>query len=771
MRVDLKRHVLRLAALATAGLVLAWGHAASAVPQIGYAYPAGGQRGTTFTVEVGGQGLRGVDAVRVSGTGVQATVVTVVPALSDEDLWKASQFLRDLVRRRWSARAMEAVKNADEPALPDHLWLRDLDTRTPAELERLRARLFDPRKQPNAQIAEQVIVAVTIAPDAVPGDRELRLAAPEGVSNPLCFQVGVLPEISEADFAGGPAARVLEVPVQLNGQITPGETDRVSLRLRQGLRLVIRLQARHLIPYLADAVPGWFQAVMALYGPDGREVAWNDDDGGDPDPTLLYEVPADGVYELAVHDAIYRGRDDFVYRIAVGELPLVTAIFPLGGREDVPLTVSVRGWNLPAETLSLDTQPGGEALRSVAVGADRGPCSPAVGYAVDTLPEGTETEPNDTASQAQEVAFPQVVNGRIGRPGDVDVFRFSGQAGQAFVAEVVARRLNSPLDSVLRLVDAEGTQIALNDDCKDPELGLLTHQADSSVRLTLPRAGVYRLYLADVQRQGGEAYAYRLRLRPAQPDVALRLVPSCINLRSGQTTSVLVQALRKDGFDGPIDLALLAAPEGCAVGNTQIPAGKNSVEMRFTAPQGAGRRVFPVRLEGRAEIAGVMVRRPVVAAEDMMQAFLWRFLVPQREVLVAVAGSRPLPTVWLPLVPGVRLASTSPVRIPLGGTARVEIAAPAALDDPSRTALAALRFRLGAACRGVTLQSARVEPTGVVLTLKADANTAWVGDVANAMVEASVEPPAGDRGDPLAGRLGPLSLGVLPPVPFEVVSP
>jgi hypothetical protein len=31
-------------------------------------------------------------------------------------------------------------------------------------------------------------------------------------------------------------------------------------------------------------------------------------------------------------DALYRGREDFVYRIAIGELPFVTDIFPLGGR-------------------------------------------------------------------------------------------------------------------------------------------------------------------------------------------------------------------------------------------------------------------------------------------------------------------------------------------------------------------------------------------------------------------------------------------------------
>ena len=154
-----------------------------------------------------------------------------------------------------------------------------------------------------------------------------------------------------------------------------------------------------------------------------------------------------------------------------------------------------------------------------------------------------------------------------------------------------------------------------------------------------------------------------------------------------------------------------------------------------------------------------------------MQAFLWRFLVPRQEFLVAVAGSRPVPTVWLPLVPGVRLASATPVRIPLGGTARVEIEAPQALADPERTALSSVRFRLGNQPRGVSLREATAGPAGVALTLKADPNSSLAGDAANAIVEAYAEPAAGKGGEPPAGRNSRVSLGVLPAIAYEVVQP
>ncbi len=762
---------VRLAAACFVALLMAWGGPGAAAPQIGYAYPAGGTRGATFIVEVGGQSLRDVDGVRVSGKGVHASVVEYVPPLTDEERDRTERFLRDLVRRRWSVSVMNRVaKETNETALPDHPWLREIDGKSPNELNRLRTRLFDPKSQPNVQIGEQVVIEVAIDADAQAGDRELRLASYEGLSNPLCFQVGTLPEFAEKDAGGGGAAPILQPPLLLNGQVAPGEVDRARLRARRGQKLVMCLQARRLIPYLADAVPGWFQATLALRGPDGAEVAWSDDYRFDPDPVLLYEVPADGVYKLEVRDAIYRGRDDFVYRLAVGELPFVTRVFPLGGQAGARTTAAIQGWNLPVETLPLDTSPGPAAIRLATVGRDQGFRS-EVCYAVNAPPEVTETEPNDTAGTAQPVAFPLTVNGRIGRPGDTDVFRFEGRSGQEFVAEVYARRLNAPLDSVLSLTDSNGTEVAFNDDHKDPEMGLLTHQADSYVRVKLPHDGAYRVTLSDAQNQGSEAHAYRLQLRPAQPDFALRLAPSCVNVQAGETAPFTAQVLRKDGFDGEVALALVDAPAGFALGNATIPAGTNVVAATLRAPPGVPRQVFPIRVEGRAVVGGVAVSHAGVAAEDMMQAFLWRFLVPRQELLVAVRGARSVPAVWRPLAPGFRVASPGPVRIPRGGAARVELAAPPVLPDDGRTPLATVQFRLCNRPRGVTFREASAGGAGVSLTLKADPNIALAGDTAYAIVEAFVTSAAESQDGPTANRTQRVALGVLPAIAYEIVQP
>ena len=51
---------------------------------------------------------------------------------------------------------------------------------------------------------------------------------------------------------------------------------------------------------MADAVPGWFQPVMAVYDAHGKEVAYDDDYRFKPDPVIFFEVPKDGEYLL--HD-------------------------------------------------------------------------------------------------------------------------------------------------------------------------------------------------------------------------------------------------------------------------------------------------------------------------------------------------------------------------------------------------------------------------------------------------------------------------------------
>ena len=83
----------------------------------------------------------------------------------------------------------------------------------------------------------------------------------------------------------------ITVPCTMNGQIAAGEVNRYRFQASKGQRLVISAKARELVPYVADGVPGWFQAVLRLRDANGKEVAYNDDFRFNPDPVHLFRGP------------------------------------------------------------------------------------------------------------------------------------------------------------------------------------------------------------------------------------------------------------------------------------------------------------------------------------------------------------------------------------------------------------------------------------------------------------------------------------------------
>ncbi|MCC6694763.1 MAG: PPC domain-containing protein [Candidatus Hydrogenedentes bacterium] len=723
--------------------------------------------------------MRGCDAVYVSGEGVRASVVEFVPPLRPLDKEQRDELTRRMKVAR-DARLAEpksagvgvppahvetapaAMEVAETVQLPNHPMLRDIENMSLRELQNLTNEIANYRKkQMNMQIAESVVIEVTIDAGAVPGDRELRIKTPAGLSNPLCFQVGTFAELCEEE-PNDPHAKALplpeapiELPVVLNGQVKPGDVDRFRFRAQQGQQLIIQVQARHLIPYLADAVPGWFQSTITLYDSAGREIATADDYQFDPDPVLQFEVPKTGEYTLEIHDAVYRGREDFVYRIAIGEQPFVTHIFPLGGPGNIETAASIDGWNLPVPRIALDTRPEGAGIRETALTTDVA-CSNTILYAVGSLPECAENEPNSEARSAQPITLPCIVNGRIVRPGDVDVFQFEGKAGAELVAEVVARRLNSSLDSLLRLTDASGNVVEWNDDHEDKGSGMLTHHADSYLRATLPGDGTYRLQLADSQGHGGKDFAYRLRVGPPLPDFALRITPSSINLRSGRATPICIYALRKDGFDGAIDVRVKDTLAGLTLDGGRIPSGCDQIRMTLTGPRDAVSQPWELHLEGVASIGGQTVVRPVLPAEDLMQAFLYRHLAPSQQLLATVEKSKFR-------VPPVRLASGETVRIALGGSAEVQVSV------PKSPLLASVQLELRDPPAGLSLDGVTPVQGGLAFHIRADAAAAKAGLVDNLIVEAFGEPPADAKeGKGPSAKRRP-SLGYLPAIPIEIV--
>ncbi len=318
-----------------------------------------------------------------------------------------------------------------------------------------------------------VQIALAVAPDAELGERDLRLVTPGGISNRVRFFIGALPEIKEVEPNNDRAkAQVLPaLPVLVNGQVLDNDRDNFRFAAKAGQTIVCDVQARSLLAYLPDTVPGFLDTCLTLLDSDGKVLASVDRFRHRPDSLLVYTIPKDGEYTLEICDVIYRGRADFIYRLSIGPFPYLTDVFPLGGQRKSTAQLELRGVGLPATSMSLFIPPDSPPLRLIGPVPGAIP-SNALPLAVGDEPEFRETEPNDTPAQANRVSVPVAINGRIQRPGDVDHFIVTAQANQLMVLDVRARRLDSPLDSFLSVMNPQGGVHAENDDFAGPAAGL-----------------------------------------------------------------------------------------------------------------------------------------------------------------------------------------------------------------------------------------------------------------------------------------------------------
>jgi len=639
---------------------------------IGYVYPAGGQTGTSFEVVLGGKGMQKVEDIRISGSGVQAAFVQHIANYKR----KLQEQLR-VVKQQNSGNAKQIEKSKERKfgPVPEHEIYTRLEELSTREFQQVAIKFqTKERVQRNRELDELVILRINIDPNARPGMRELRLLTRGGgASNPLRFMVNTLPEASEYepnDLKSPHASHMQTTPFIMNGQVMPGDEDRFSFDGIKGQQLVIHVKARELVPYLADAVPGWFQAVVAVHDNKGNEVAYADDFLFNPDPALLFEVPETGIYHVTIRDSIYRGREDFVYRIAVGEIPFVTGIFPLGSQIDTDPKVTAYGWNLIAPEFTFNTAEQGSSVKT-GVLRSNGMISNYVHYAVGQLPESIEKENNDSMDAAQKIDLQLTTNGRIDKPGDIDFYRFKATEGQTIKVSITARRLYSPVDSLLRIFDSDGQVLAWNDDMTSvgnltDRTGMLTHAADSELEFTAPGNGNYFVQVSDTQDKGGPTYTYRLSLNEPAPGFDLYVTPSAVTIPGGSGGAARLHVKRLNGFNDPIDVKLASQSMGIQLSGGRIPAGSDSIPIVLSSRRNAGRGLIPLELVASAEINGEAVTRNAIPADDITQAFITHHLVEADDLGAFVLGGfRKLPSVRLNGAGSTVLSANKPAQVGL----------------------------------------------------------------------------------------------------------
>lgn len=183
---------------------------------------------------------------------------------------------------------------------------------------------------------------------------------------------------------------------------------------------------------------------------------------------------------------------------------------------------------------------------------------------IDDLPADREQGTNKSPNTAQFLEIPRAVDG-ASESRSYDFYRFSARKGQKLSLEVYARRLGSPMDPFMRILDSDGQELDYSDD----EPGL---EGDCRLRFSVSNDGDYFVELRDIRYDGGDDYRYRLRIA----DFPLVSAGFPLGVQRGSMTEV--------EFCGP-------AVDGPPSDRLAIPADYPHEMMKAAARFGDGPRV------------------------------------------------------------------------------------------------------------------------------------------------------------------------------------
>ena len=461
----------------------------------------------------------------------------------------------------------------------------------------------------NGQDGGRVTYRLTTPADTPVGVYGLRLATGGGVSDLYLFTIDDLPSVEDAGRNTAPAS-AQEIPFgsAVDGACQPGRSRWYAFTADAGQRVSVEVLARR--------VGSPLDPLVRLLDPQGREVAFSDDEPGlARDCRFARELASQGRYLLEVRDVRHNGGDDHRFRLRLGNFPLVSAPYPMGGRRGTTVQVGFAAALDGPDLAPLMVIVPVDALTAVlplGVKLPGGVGSAMATFAAGDLPEILETEPNDAPDTATTFTLPAALNGRPDKPGDRDAFRFDATKGQRLVFTGVTRRLGSPTDLVLQLTGPGGATVAESDDAGTDE---------GTLECEIPADGTYMLTVEDLHGRGGPGHAYRVEARPREAGFALAVDRDTVNPPAGGVFVAKVKATRR-GYDGPITLTIEPAGDGWVLGNAVIPEKADETVLSVTLPASvAPGTLAELSVVGTADVAG----KPFKARAGTSAAFLARY--------------------------------------------------------------------------------------------------------------------------------------------------
>ncbi len=500
---------------------------------------------------------------------------------------------------------------------------------------------------------------VTIASNVAPGVYEARFVGRFGISNPRAFIVGYLPEaIAPSTNSTTASAMELNLNSTIYGRVQPNTVGWFRFSAKKGQRLFIEC--------LAESLDSRMDAMLVLSAEGGHELERARTGG-----LIDFTPQTDGTYLLKVADFLYRGGDDYFFRLTLTSGPRIDFALPAAGLPGTKTNIALYGRNLPGgkpangfasdgkalEQLNVEVVfPGDQRKRYLDTGLIMRPSNAGVdgfeyrlktpkgianpillGFA--TAPVVLEREPNNEPDQAQKIRPPCEINGQFFSAREQDWFTFEAKKGDAYWIEVLSQRLGLPTDPFVLVQRVtkndkgeEQTSDVLELADSDTNLGdreFNTSSRDPAGRFEAKEDGTYRLVVRDLFQRAERSprFIYRLSIRPESPDfrlVAQSLAPKLKAdaknidigiplLRRGETLPVRVMAFRRDGFNGDIMLSIENPPPGLVFDGDVIASGKNSTVILLSATEDAPAFVGPLQLVGQAQIGDKELSRPARA--------------------------------------------------------------------------------------------------------------------------------------------------------------
>lgn len=488
---------------------------------------------------------------------------------------------------------------------------------------------------------------VSIAADCPVGLHEARVSARLGISSSRAFSVGTLPEANAVQPRLTTATALeLKVGSVCNAVMTVKSVDHYWFEGRKGQRIVADCAAR--------GIDSKLDPVLIIGDAQGRDLVVERRGG-----VLDYTLPQDGKYTIKVHELTFKGGPAYFYRLALSELP------PDARLVRQPATLAVNSFSWPPTGL-----------------ADQA--------------AGVEQEPNNERGRAQRVTLPLDIAGSFFPAADVDLYEFEAKKGDVWWVEVASERLGLPTDPAILIQHVEGaadaekvTDVTELSDIPSPVKvssngyaydGPPYNAGSSDIlgKLEIPQDGRYRLQITDLfgGTRSDPRNSYRLIIRQAAPDFALvawalhmelrngdrNALSKPLSLRGGATMALEVVAIRRDGFDGDIELTMEGLPAGVKAQGLRIPAGKSRGMMLVTAQQDAPRSLASVRFQGRSKLGDAVVVRPCrLASMAWPVPDAWSEIPSPRllaDVPVSVGGVELAPLTIAP-VPGAEIREAS----------------------------------------------------------------------------------------------------------------